>query len=443
MPSTQPTPPGPAPDTRDTAATIRATIQSFLQDRLKAALAKPGFEAKREELIARYRYATWLADAARRAAHIRQVTHADSFTHPAAGGSSLYAPGNEAAGPHLIGTHTLAGVIEVDVVGHAGAMDVYAFLSLTVAGKTLFGRATESDPALMRALSSDPAEASAWMEAFAAVGSPDPHPASHALTKQVFWPVGPGAYHLLAPLFSSALAHCVWTTINDDRWSPEAKLARAARKNQEWHPDEIHDYPDFVTQRFGGSKPQNISVLNTRRHGENFLLSSLPPAPRPWQARPPLRIESIFPVRFGTRPHVRVLVDELRDYLIRMSARNTIDIRNARAAFTRQIIDALAEFAVPFQRLAPGWTALPDCRLHPIEGYWLDPGRCSFDPSFALARDLADWEAGLSHRFANWLNAALENDDRNFHLNDRDHQVWADALAEHLQFLPTEVPVNE
>ena len=437
------TPPCPAdpPDTRSTSAAIRAAIASFLQDRLKTALAKPGAEAKRDQLTTRYRSATWLADAARRAPQIRQVTHADSFTHPDAQGSSLFAPGNEAAGPYLIGTHTLAGDFELDAVGNAGALDIYAFLRLSVEGKTLFARATEADPALLRALGSDPTAASAWMEAFAGIAKPDPHPASHTLTKQVFWPVGAGQYHLLGPLFSSPLAHRVWTTIRDARFSPEAQAAWAAKKNREPHPAEVHDYRNVVIQKLGGSKPQNISALNTRRHGENYLLASLPPSPRPWQQRPPLRMTSIFDAAFGRRPHVRELVDALRDYLLRMIARNNLAIRNARADFTHQIVVALIDFAEPIQRLPSGWSAFPDCQLHADECYWLDPGRSRSDASFARSRDLADWPEAVSHRFANWLNAALETTD--FVLNDTDHQVWADALADHLRLLPTEVSHHE
>ena len=37
------------------------------------------------------------------------------------------------------------------------------------------------------------------------------------------------------------------------------------------------DYPDLAVQSFGGTKPQNISRLNSLRGGKSYLLRSTPP----------------------------------------------------------------------------------------------------------------------------------------------------------------------
>jgi hypothetical protein len=43
---------------------------------------------------------------------------------------------------------------------------------------------------------------------------------------KVYWPLGEGRYHLLAPLFAIALVQVVWAGIREDRFSDEAKAAR-------------------------------------------------------------------------------------------------------------------------------------------------------------------------------------------------------------------------
>lgn len=65
------------------------------------------------------------------------------------------------------------------------------------------------------------AQARAWAEALAAIGHTNAAIASHTLVKQVYWLVGDDpaddlAYHLLAPLFASSLAHRVHQTVPID-----------------------------------------------------------------------------------------------------------------------------------------------------------------------------------------------------------------------------------
>lgn len=262
-----------------TEGKLKAVIAAFLQERLQAKLdkLKEGQDEEHQKLLETYQPQTWIADAARRAVQIQQVSHALKYTHPDAKGSNLYTTGNPLAGELTIGTHTLGDDKMPDVVGNAAALDVYKFLRLEIDGQTLLQRATAKD-SVLNAVFSDDAETSAkWMEAFATLIEPKSQPASHTLAKQIYWPLDGGGYHLLAPLFPSSLANAVWNSLRETRFSDSAKAARDARRENKHHTEGYRDYPDYAVQKFGGTKPQNISQLNSERYGENYLLASLPP----------------------------------------------------------------------------------------------------------------------------------------------------------------------
>ena len=421
---------------------LKAAIARFLrEDRLQPKLdkLKDDDDEARQKLIAEQQPASWIADAARRVGQIQQVTHAIKFTHPSADGSSLSSAGNPAAGASVVGSHVLGGAAAADVVGNAAALDVYKFLRLSVDGRSLLDRAIGRDPALAEALSEDPDQAAEWMAAFAGLPEPKGRPASHKLAKQLYWPLGDGRYHLLAPLLSSPLAHAVHRRIGEDRFSDDAKAAREARRAGKAHPGGYRDYPNLVIQSFGGSKPQNISQLNSERRGENFLLASVPPI---WQSpaiRPPLKTETVFSRYFERRREVRRLSEALRDYLRRVAdARNNIRIRETRADLVTDLCGEVLHMAAELRTyLTPGWTAGPECQLNLAEQCWLDPARSQLDDTFATQLRRGDWKDEVCLRFGNWLNARLQTDQT--HFGEAESQAWQTALGGELKLLREEL----
>jgi CRISPR-associated protein Csy1 len=418
---------------------LRTLIDQFLQERLQPKLdrLKEGEDEKRQELLDAHRAESWIADAARRVGQIQQVSHAIKYSHPDARGTSLSDQGNDAAGELLVGTHTLQGSGAPDVVGNAAALDVLKFLRLEVNEKFLLTRVTEADPALAAALPGDTDQNLEWMEAFAGLSSPKGQPASHKLAKQLYWPIGDGEYHLLAPLFPTTLTHRVWRTIRDDRFSDEAKAAREAERNKQPHEHGFREYPNFAIQKFGGTKPQNISQLNSERYGENYLLASVPPTWQNQPPKPPLNMGSIFGRWFGQRKRVRQLTGTLRRFLIRVKNYNNKPIRDTRAGLVAQIRDELMQLAAELQDLPPGWSAVEDCRLNPEERYWLDPRRAREDEAFAAARSASDWKPAVCQRFGNWLNARLDTD--RTPMDQATHQQWHSDLDTELRMMREEL----
>ncbi len=418
---------------------IRQAIAAFLQDRLKPKLDKLKEEDHdaRQKLLAAHDPQNWVPDAARQVRHIQQVTHAIKYSHSDAKGSGLSSPGNPKTGELAVGSHILATLFP-DVVGDAAALGVYKFLRLEVNGQSLLDRAIAQDPALAAALSDDADLAGEWMAAFATLPEPNGPPASHKLAKQLYWPLGDGSYHLLAPLFPTALVHTVWAGIREDRFSDEAKAAREAKRENRAHPQGYREYPNLAIQKFGGTQPQNISQLNTERRGENWLLPSLPPT---WQSdsiRPPFFTESVFARRFSKRFEVKRLTQALSEFLKRVAKRDSnIHIRDKRAELVGYLLDELLQFAAELHELDTGWSRDEKCRLNAAEQCWLDPKRAAIDEDFAARWQQGNWQDEVCLRFGNWLNAAISTDQTP--MGQAESEAWQTVLHDELRMIRREL----
>ncbi|MCF7223562.1 type I-F CRISPR-associated protein Csy1 [Marilutibacter chinensis] len=397
---------------------FRSAIAAFIEARREAKLKGKEDDA---DAASKYDYGTWLADAARRVGQIQAVTHVLKATHPEARGSSLHAAPAELPQHVEIGSHLLGEEFAEDVVGNAAALDVFKFLKIEVEGRRLLDWMQTGDSDLGHALHPDPAMASVWMEAFGGLVRSDPEPVSHEAAKQVYWltgerPSNDADYHLLQPLFSSSLAHAVHADIQDARFGDDNKRARQAFRAREAHEAVYRDYRNLVARKLGGTKPQNISQLNSERGGINYLLASLPP-PK-WDQdrfRQLLNIETALD-RFAHFKGVRFLVRTLADFLLSNPNPN-MDTRDRRKAIEQALGFQLQVFAASIQANSePGWTRASDCALPLCEQLWLDPERIELPPregheqeddAFIAAYHRGDWPDEVAGRFANWVNAQL------------------------------------
>lgn len=427
---------------------IRAVVASFLQERLEAKLSKlPADDPKRGDLTAQYQPAAWIEDAARRVRQIQAVTHALKGVHPDARGTNLYV---EPSGmtPHVVvGSHVLGADFVSDVVGNAAALDVYKFLKLEADGRTLLDWLSADDPAAVRALSDDETKAREWRSAFVGLTQArEGMAASHALAKQVYWLTGEDAaddahYHLLAPLFATSLAQSVHEVLQEDRFGDANKAARAARREGKEHEGVFRDYPKLAVRKLGGTKPQNISQLNSERGGVSYLLGSLPPQ---WDLNVPRQlwgVTSVFGPTLMRHGDVRAILRALLRFLKKDPPSN-VETRDRVDAYVGDLIDELVDMAGEIRHSLPkGWTADPRCSLAYEEQLWLDPWRAEDDSDFRGKWMSMDWPAQIGRRFGNWLNARLRTyfpyvgDVEHRHwkkelLLDEDEAGWAHALHE-------------
>ena len=427
----------PMNDAPPTFSNYQEAIHAFLQERLHAKLEKLKADenGKRTELIAQHQPAAWLDDAARRVEQIQAVTHSLKPIHPDARGTNLYVEPRTLLPLAELGSHALGERFVGDVVGNAAALDVYKLLKLEVNGRSLLTALLAHDADALDALHTDPAQAQALRDAFVSLTQPRAEgPSSHTLAKQLYWLTGTDAcddahYTLLAPLYATSLAHAVHAQVQEDRFGEANKAARQARRERKVHDGVFHDYPGLAVQNMGGTKPQNISQLNSERRGMNYLLSSLPPKWKVNAQRFPTHADSVFTRYFDSRPLVRQTVKTLRRYL--ESNPNPVkDTRDHRKELVDVLVDEMVNMAAELQHaLPPGWT-LDDPRfsaLNEDEQTWLDALRAELpeEDDFANRWLAMEWPDAIGTRFGNWLNARLEG---KLSFSDIEFRAWKKEL---------------
>lgn len=392
---------------------------------------------KRQLLAARYEPSVWLTDAAQRSSQIKMVTHALKYTHSDAKGSSVYATGGELQ-PKNYRTNSLVSTASlkkpaIDAVGNAAVLDVARLLQLEVDGVALVEFVRRGDLSPLLPMAKDEKQAMSWVAGFRQVLDSN-EPGSHKLSKQLYFPVESGCYHLVAPLFSSSFAQSIYERIATTRFSDKAKESRKAKREHKFVESVIVDYPNTALQNFGGTKPQNISQLNSSRHGRAFLLKCAPPS---WKTKPkpPLGVKTVFSWHhFGFRAHG--VVKDLQRLLAKHAKKpSTMAIRDRRAAYIDELMDLLVQYAASIQKIAgvEGWSTSPECRLSRAEQLWLDPRRAVMDAEFAQDREKKDWQTEIADHFALWLNRRLKSDQLKF--GDMEHREWQSLLTVKLSLL--------
>lgn len=429
----------PVPSSR--AGRFRAAICGFIAERRETKLKDNHASS---EVAAKFEYGAWLADAARRVSQIQVVTHVLKATHPDARGSSLHAAPVRLPTHTEIGSHVLGEDFAEDVAGNAAALDVFKFLKIEVDGRRLLEWMQVGDSDLKAALHDDEAEAAAWMSAFASLVREETVLASHPMAKQVYWlvdedPRDDSHYHLLQPMFSSALAHAVHADIQTARFGEANGKARKAYGEKKPSDATYREYRNLAVRTLGGSKPRNVSQLNHERRGLNYLLASLPPQEwKPGGTKLLGRDSALGGLRhFGAMSE---LVAKLGDFLAGQPG-PTQPTRARRETLEQAIGQELALFGATVRgQYAAGWTRDSRCELPRHQQLWLDPGRTELpwrddvehpewqadDEAFNREYDHGNWADQVACDFGLWLNAQLRrHDDRLLTLGEAEMSHFA------------------
>lgn len=396
-----------------------------LTDPEEIAVAKQAALEQRQEIEKNYAPRNWLTDAAGRAGQISLVTHALKFTHSDAKGSSIFSAGAPELSANVLSTATLSQPA-VDAVGNAAALDVAKLLQLEYEGESLIACLARDNTAALQELAENPQQLEQWVAGFKQVLT-NKNLSSHTLAKQIYFPVGPGEYHLLSPLFSSSLAHAMHSRISEARFSDSSKEIYQAFKAGQWHPEPRVIYPKTAALNMGGTKPQNISYLNSVRGGRAWLLPCAAPV---WQSqnKPPLDQTSIFQERKAFSAMVRDAVWQLKQYLRSLSPQDrNAEIRQQRAAYVDEIIDILFSYVAGIQNREDwqGWSMKEECQLSRAQQLWLDPWRMKDDKDFQFEREGGDWKKEIALDFGVWLNHQLKTEEMKF--SEVERREWSTA----------------
>ncbi|WP_417737415.1 type I-F CRISPR-associated protein Csy1 [Rosistilla oblonga] len=362
-------------------------IVDFLEDRKQLKLKKPGGKSV-EQIESDYDIFNWVDSAARRASQLSMVSHPGKFSHPDAKITPVLFLGQSACDGYVRSGNV---PVQSDVLGNAAALDVYAFLSITLAdGQTVLQHLEANSESLRSLLGVDQRVYDEWRTGFLKIKQTDSVAKSDGKVKQVYFPVE-GGYHLLSVLTPSGLVTENRRRIREMKFSDEAKLAREARRNAQPSPTGLDDLLGVLTVRFGGTQPQNISKLNSNNAGEAWLLPSLPPALARDHIKLPKR-DFFESLRWDDS--LRFIYTAL--HRIFGTTYNNVTIRDARKRWFESLFEWVFIRASILQEHRPGWSDNETIQLPRSQRLWLDSA-CFND------REQHDgWRQEVAEAFSRW-----------------------------------------
>ena len=190
--------------------------------------------------------------------------------------------------------------MRLDALGNAAALDVDAFLSLKMEDEQTLLQHIEQETELSKSLLTIRSQSYEELrQGFLAMTTAATEQITSSKIKQVYFPItnekSPNDYHQLSILTNSGIVFEMRRRLDALRFGmdesvmkesdkekyltkDELKIAREKRRNIDYFDKEFDEVYGLTTIGYGGTKPQNISVLNNQNGGKAHLLLSVPPA---------------------------------------------------------------------------------------------------------------------------------------------------------------------
>lgn len=215
---------------------------------------------------------------------------------------------------------------------------------------------------------------------------------SSKLVKQVYFPVTDG-YHQLSILSSSVNITTLKHKIDAIRFSEQASQARDCRKNGLAHETGYNDILDLTVTGYGGTQPQNVSVLNSQNAGRAYLLMSVPPTIEKRAVRLPTSdffSQSLRSWLFKEPMHElhKFMALDINNMKIRAAISNTI------IYIAKMVLKEVSTLRVT----EAGWSTKEHYQgLEDNQRIWLD------DAYATVRLEQSEWIKPLSRQFARWF----------------------------------------
>jgi CRISPR-associated protein Csy1 len=381
------------------------SIQNFLNERKELWLKDRLKKAENDSVISelqgqaddKFSLKEWLPDAAKRVTQLSMVSHPSKFSHPSAKTSSVIVQ----AKPNNDGYLRSGNVhYPLDVFGNAAAMDVFKFLSLPLTEKlTVLDGFERQEESLKTLLVGADLDFETLGTEFLKIKATDTSVKTDHLVKQVYFPIEQAEYHLLSVLTPSGLITRLKQSIDTMRFSEETKQAKELRRKNEYHEIGYADIFDLTITAYGGTQPQNISVLNSQNAGRAYLLSSCPPMLEKRAIRLP---KTDFFAQCLYRKNYQESFIQLHKFM--QLDLNNDDIRTAIRNIIQFVIDQILVLASKTREYSvEGWSNQDYyASLPKLQRIWLDK-------IYQTERDEDDdWRDELSREIARWILRSYE-----------------------------------
>lgn len=369
----------------------------WLKDRLKKAENDTEIAGLQQQAENKFSLQEWLPDAAKRVAQLSMVSHPSKFSHPSAKTSSVIAQVKFAQDGYL-----RSGNVQypLDVFGNAAAMDVYKFLSLDLtADSTILDGFERDDPTLKSLIEKSSLDFTSLKQSFLVIKNDDASSKTDHLVKQVYFPVENNEYHLLSLLTPSGLITRLKQSIDQLRFSEATKNAKEKRKRNEHDTEGYADIFDLTVTAYGGTQPQNVSVLNSQNAGRAYLLSSCPPILEKRAVRLP---KTDFFAQCLYRKNYQDSFVQLHKFM--QLDLNNMDIRTAIRNIIQFVIDQVLLQGFKIREFYPeGWSNQDYYSSLPkLQRVWLDS-------IYVEQRENdSEWRNELSEDIARWILRSYE-----------------------------------
>ncbi len=273
--------------------------EGWLKKNLKASMSESEVKEKESECESQFALKNWIPKAASRIQSRAFTSHPSTFTHSSTGVGKKNKKEGTYVTPILYKGYKYndgflrSGNVEcgqLDSIGNAADLDVESFLSIVLfdGNSVLSHIEHESEQAKLILL--DEKQYNLLRNQFLSIKSQREEQVTSSKIKQVYFPIfnlvndsvendieEEHEYHLLSPLTPSGLVFEMRRRIDDIRFSEHTKAIRELKRKGEFSEVGYKEIYGITTIGYGGTKPQNISVLNNQNAGKAHLLLSLPP----------------------------------------------------------------------------------------------------------------------------------------------------------------------
>lgn len=273
---------------------INETISKFFKERKEAWLKKNLKSSMADDEILElhdksaniFSLEVWLPNASARAGQISMATHPCTFSHPSARkNKNGYVTSIVAETEYRSDGFLRSGNVKVssDALGNAAALDVHKFLNLVMPdGQTLMGHIQEDSQLAKSLLKIKSKSYEILKDEFLEMIHISSESVTSSKIKQVYFPVEED-YHQLSILSNSGMIYHLRKRLDKIRFGEDEeekkalKELREKRKTNRFSEDGFAEIYNLTTIAYGGTKPQNISVLNSQNGGKAQLLNAMPP----------------------------------------------------------------------------------------------------------------------------------------------------------------------
>lgn len=294
----------------------------------------------------------WLIDSSNRASQLSLTTHPAKFSHPDAKINAIIANCNK-ANDGLLRSGNMQ--IDLDVVGNAACLDVDKFLHIKLDDNlTILQNLEQNTDYIKQQFANDNFDD--IRNNFLKIKKSEAISKSSDKLKQIYFPIA-NDYHLLSLLTPSAILYKLKQRINDNLqpFSTKNKQTKKdieeAVKNEKEFTGVLENIWDLTAIGYGGTKPQNISVLNNKNRGVAYLLPSAPPILKKRKTQPP---KKDF---FKTNIYLGDWLKEDFNFLNKtLSGRNNIKIRDKRDEIIINIMSQIKTEINKVRAISDGWS---------------------------------------------------------------------------------------